>query len=282
MKLKSVKIFIAALSAIIVMSLIMMAVNYFYGSGGPESPQPGSATAVSEKILAQARANASSRAKSLPSYRTGLSTDSMKPQGGIMLVKNSDFGGVAEDPQDLLSALNEMAGGDKDKPAPVRLTENDLKKKIVVSAPDKKEPIPGAYAMPELGESTCTRMGVMNMIKAPVDFEVFKTSETWAVFAASHKWHSTIEVKGGLHKLSPGFSNINFSQESVVILVSVSDLPNGIFKITGVKKTARNILVQYRLDPLAMSAENKTRKYNFYSAAIIPKKNLPVKLEQVP
>ncbi|MBI4801267.1 MAG: hypothetical protein HY796_01970 [Elusimicrobia bacterium] len=281
MNSKNIKIIIALFFAIIVMSLIMTAVNYFY-SPDPAGPPPDSPSAAAEKLLAQARAGASSRETALPSYRTGLSTGSMKLQGGIMLVKNSDFNGVAENPQDLLAALNEMAGGDKNKPAPIRLTENDLKKKIVVSAPDKTEQVPGAYAMPELGESAYTRMGVMNMIKAPVDFEVFKTSQTWSVFAASHKWHSTVEVKGGGHRLGPEFSRINFQQESVVVLVSMSDLPNGIFKITGVKTTAGNILVQYRVDSLAISSESKTKEYNFYSAAIIPKKSLPVKLEQVP
>ena len=50
-----------------------------------------------------------------------------------------------------------------------------------------KEPSPGGYEMPELGESGRARMGVLNMIRAPVDFEIFKTSESWSAFASTHK-----------------------------------------------------------------------------------------------
>jgi len=267
MNSKTVKILIAVFSAIIVIFFMLMALNYYYGPGRPARPQPGSVSVFAEKVLTQARVNARTRELFPPSYRTGLSTESIRSAGAIMLVRSEDFKGVAEKPQDMLEILTGMSGSNKKKAAPVRLTEKDLTKKIFVPGSGKKEPSAGAYAMPQLGDSSYAQMGVMTMIKAPVAFEVFKTSETWSAFASSHKGH---------------FPDADFSREQIVILVSASELPNGIFKITEIKKTARNILVRYRVDPLAMSSESKSKEYDFYSAAAIPKTALPVRLEQAP
>lgn len=279
MNQRTIKIIIALLALILVISLIMLAVNYRY-RGGPAAPPPEEPGAVAQKVLEQAQAAALAKMQTLPSYRAALSTEAAtpRPQGSIMVVKNRDFGGVAENPQDLLAALNEMAGGDKDKPAPIHLSESDLDKKITVAPPDRTGQVAGSYKVPGLGTGGEAPSGALNMIKAPVDFEVYKTSESWSAFTAAHKWHPTVAAQGGREK----FSNIDFAKDSVVVLVSVSDLPNGIFKIAGVASAARNIVVQYRVDPLAISAENKDNVYNVYPAAVIPKKDLPVKLEQVP
>ena len=61
-----------------------------------------------------------------PDYRTGLSTGSVRSQGAIMLVKNVEFDGVAEEPEGMMDRLAEMSGSNKKKIAPIPLTEQDL------------------------------------------------------------------------------------------------------------------------------------------------------------
>ena len=64
--------------------------------------------------------------KAPPVYRTGLSTGSVRSQGAIMLVKNVEFDGVAEEPEGMMDRLAEMSGSNKKKIAPIPLTEQDL------------------------------------------------------------------------------------------------------------------------------------------------------------
>src|SRR3989339_611667 len=137
MKKKIIKTIIALLSAAVVMSLIMAAVNYVYGDRSDFVP--GAPAVDAQKALNEAHDRNLDRLQSLPSYRTSPSTGTAGtgPQGSLMVVKSRDFGGVAESPKDLLAALNEMAGGDeKEKPAPIHLTESDLNKKISVAPPE--------------------------------------------------------------------------------------------------------------------------------------------------
>lgn len=279
-----VKVGIALLALILMMSLIMVFVNYRYRAApGPSSAEDPSSAA--QRALEQSRAMVQAKAASLPSYRAALSTETAaapdpgKPRGGMMVVKNRDFDGIVEPPKDIFSALNDMAGEDEDKPAPVSLKEADLDKKISIAPPDRTGPVSGAYKMPGLQDGGYAPMGALNMIKAPVDFEVYKTSESWQAFASSHKWHSTAD--GGQNH-ARNLSDVDFSRESVVVLVSMSDLPHGIFKVAEVAAAQGNLMVRYRVDPLAISASSDNKEIYFYAAAVIPKSGLPVKLEQVP
>jgi len=260
MNVKTIKLLIAFFAGLILLFLAFMVLNH---SDSPVPAQaPGfSATAAAQRILAEAAAGV--RENTPPSYRAGLSTESISSEGAIMLVKSGEFEGVAEDPQSMLDTLSEMSGSGRKKISPVSLTDKDLDRVVAVAGSGFPAGAPGVSAVPELGSSG---MGAKTMITAPVDYQFFTSSETWSAFASSHKGH---------------FPEADFSKERMVILVSVSELPSGIFKIAGVNKTAKEAVVLYRVDPLAMSAESGAKEQDFYAAAAIPKK-LDVRLEQVP
>jgi len=263
MNVRTIKLLIIFFSGVICIFVAFIALNY-YDSGRPVPAF--SASAEAQRILAEAAASAGTREKAPIAYRTDLPTGSVRSEGAIMLVKNGEFDGVAEDPSSMMDTLTELSGSNKKKNPPIHFTEQDLDKKVVLSRTgDPENPHKGR--VPGLSDSTSSlRMGEITMITAPVDYQLFSTPETWQAFASSHKGR---------------FPAADFSTERMLILVSVSDLPSGIFKITGVKKTPRETVVLYRVDPLAMSAESAVKEHDFYSAAPVPK-GPDVRLEQVP
>jgi hypothetical protein len=179
----------------------------------------------------------------------------------------------------MAEVLDELGGGSKHKPAPVALKDKDLDKAISIGGGEGLEQDLTASTMPELGRGP-GQEGV-TLLKAPVDFKVFKSSETWWAFANTHKCVSTVDAEAVARLKLSLLSGPDFPRNWVVVLVSVSDLPNGILKIVGVEKAGKTLLVSYRVDPLAMSAASIRDQHDFYSAAVIPA-GLPVKLIQVP
>jgi len=263
MSTRTIKLLIGFFLGLICLFAGLIALNYF--DKAPETPGF-SASAVAQRALAEAAYSADTKEKAPIIYRTDLATGSVSSQGAIMVVKNGEFGGVAEEPEDMMSRLTELSGSNKKKNPPIRFTEQDLDKTVVISRTNEPEPQLNHSSVPGMDDSTSTlQMGKMNMITAPVDYQLFTGSETWRAFAISHKGH---------------FPAADFSKERMLILVSVSDMPSCIFKITGVKKTPRETLVLYRVDPLAMSAENEAKEYEFYSAVPVPK-GTAIKLQQV-
>ncbi len=256
---------------LIIVFLLLIALNYI-GSltgeraelpGQEKHEEPGSAVAAAQQALAEARAAGGGRASMIPSYRHGLSTAAVNSSGAISLVKEKDFSGVAEKPKDMMSMLSEMAGGDRRKPAPIRLSEADLDKKVRQLGGESKEPRLNK-AMPELGRGASNE-GV-TLLSAPVDYKVFKSSETWWAFANSRK------IKPVPH---------DFGAADLLILVSMSDFPNCIFGVAGVERTKKETVVRYRVNPLAMSAGASKDERDSYASAPVPK-GRPVRLEQVP
>ncbi|HOW90408.1 MAG TPA: hypothetical protein PL037_08995, partial [Elusimicrobiales bacterium] len=160
-----------------------------------------------------------------------------------------------------------MSGANRRKAAPVLLTEKDMFKKVTVARIGKPEAPLTPSSVPGLGQSSAAAGGGgVIMVTAPVDYQIFRSSASWNAFTASHKGH---------------FPGIDFSKEQMLILVSVSDLPSGIFKIKSVQRSGKETVVRYWVDPLAMSAENEIKEHDFYSAAAVPR-GLDVRLEQVP
>ncbi|MCM2266434.1 MAG: hypothetical protein NDI60_01520 [Elusimicrobiales bacterium] len=273
-------------SGLIVVFSLLMLVNFFGSLAGrrldlpgQEGPKAASAEAAAQEALAAARQGASPRASMIPSYRQGLSTAAVKTEGAIMLVKEKAFGGVVEEPKGMMEMLGELSGGDKNKPAPVSLKESDLGKKVSIGLDPGKEPSLAGSSMPELGRRP-GQEGV-TLLKAPVDYKLFKSSETWAAFTASRKCSANPEAAAGLKPVPSSFAAPDFSRDLVVVLVSVSELPNGIFKIVKVEKAAREVVISYRVDPLAMAAGAENSQHDFYSGAVIPG-GLKVRLSQVP
>ncbi len=273
-------------AGLIVLFVLLIGVNYL-GSlagrgddlrrGAEEASR--SAAARAAAALAAARQSGGARASLVPGYRQGLSTASVKAEGAINLVKEKDFGGVAEKPKSMMEVLDELSGGDKSKPQPIALKARDLDKKIRVEGDPGKEPSLKGAAMPELGRGP-GQEGV-TLLSAPVDYKLFRSSETWTAFTARRKCRAETEASSGFRPAVSAFAAPDFSRDAVVVLVSMSDLPNGIFKIVKAEKAGREIVVSYRVDPLAMSAGAPTPQHDFYSGAVIPA-GLKVRLAQVP
>ena len=260
MNRKTINIILVLFLGILCTFLVRMA----FKRNDTVSPAAGfSAGAQAERILAEARVSANTKENVPVSYRTGLTTDSVRSEGAIMIVKNKEFEGISEDPQGMMDMLTDMSGSNKKKNPPVYLTDKDLDKKIVVELSGKPGAPLSASVVPEMGKSSS---GGKAMISAPVDYKVFKDSETWQAFASTHKGR---------------FPQADFSREAMLILVSVSDLPSGIFKIDSLRKSAKETAVLYRVDPLAMAAGSGANEQNFYSAVAVPK-TIDIKLEQIP
>ena len=286
MDTKFLRTLIYMFSGLIVVFSLLMLVNYFGSLAGARLDLPGQeaaakkesgAAALAREALAAAQYGGVARGSMIPSYRPGLSTSAVKTDGAIMLVRERSFDGVAEAPKDLMAVLGEMSGGDKSKPAPIAMKVTDLDKKIAVGGVAGQEARRAVQPMPELGRQP-GREGV-TLLNAPVDYKVFKSSETWRAFTASRKCRSAFEAGSGGTPASSSFASPDFSRDSVVVLVSVSELPNGIFKIIKVERTGKELWLDYRVDPLAMAAGGD--QHDFYSAAVIPK-GAPLKLRQVP
>ncbi|MDA8131359.1 MAG: hypothetical protein M0011_07640 [Elusimicrobia bacterium] len=282
MDTRIVRLFIYIFSGLIAAFSLLMLANYLGTLTGERTEraevgeqQEDDPRAMAGQAIAAARAASRSGSQYIP-FRTGLSTSAaVTSVGGIRLVKDQDFNGVAEKPQGMMDMLNEMGGGKK-KPAPVKLEDSDLDRKMRKIGEDPAEQKLKAAAMPELGRGG-GQEGV-TLLTAPVDFKVFKSSETWWAFANSHKCRSDLQSAS----VGPrGVPSPDFSRERVLVLVSVSDLPNGIFRITAVSAAGGKVVVSYRVDPMAMSAGNYEPQHDFYSASAIPARG-EVKLSQVP
>lgn len=185
-------------------------------------------------------------------------------KGAIKIVQEPNFQEVAEKPKTQIEFLQEMANAKK-KPV-MELEESDLNKKVNLyyqsNAADK---VPASY-VPEFNVEEDLKTPKKTMISAPVEYKIFKNEKDWQEFANSHR----------IRKIEPDFKN-----SYVLILVSTSELPNGIFKIDSLKKENGGVTVLYRVDPLEMAADNSNSTPNHYSAINIPKTD-KIQLKQIP
>lgn len=199
------------------------------------------------------------RQDELPSDRTGLSTATAG--GAIMLVKEERFKDVAEKPKDPMAELREMG---KKRTEPVALGAGALDKKLNSPSLSSTGTKLTNGVMPELGRKD--NMEGVTLITAPVDYKLFKDQAVWDTFAQSRR----IKIKH------------DFSASDLIILVPVSDFPAGIFKIAAVEKSAKETLVKYRVDPMAMSSGSDEEQRSGYAYAAVPRKCPPIRLQQVP
>lgn len=244
-----------------------------------EAAKPPSAEELANQALAAARRSGGGSASMQPYYKQKLSSAAVNSNGAIMLVKEKGFKEVAEKPKTMNEVLEELGGGDKKKPAPVALKYKDLDKKINIGGSERLEPKLGVSTMPELGRGPAQDGAAL--LQAPVDFKVFRSSDTWQAFAITHKCLSPASGTREANRTAVPIAAPDFAKEWIVVLVSLSDLPNGIFEIVKVAESGKELAVSYRVDPLALSAAASRDQHDFYSAAVIPAA-LPVKLTQVP
>lgn len=274
MDVKFLRTLLIASSALVAVFAFLILVNYLGSLSGSRADMPGQeegggklpvSDELAQQAMTAARYGGGPRASMIPSSRQGLSTAAVNSQGAIMMVRDKNFGGVAEPPKDMMSILSELGGGDKKKPAPIRLKESDLDGEIksLGGGPDKEPRLKGA-AMPEMGRGA-GQEGV-TLLSAPVDYKIFKSSETWWAFVNSRK-------------LKP--ENRDFSAYDLLILVSLSDFPSRIFNITGIERGKKETVVSYRVNPLAMASELAPGQTDSYPSAPVPK-GVAIRLQQVP
>ena len=289
MDLKVLRTLIYVFSGLLVLFCLLILVNYVGSISGSSRGLPGQEAAeekiqdpaaMAEQALAAARYSGGARASMIPASRQGLSTGAVNSAGAIMLVKDDNFSGVAEAPQDMMDLLSTLSGGDKKKPSPIAMKESDLDKKIMnVGGAPPAEASLKASAIPEMGRGAAQEG--LTLFTAPVDYKIFKSSGTWWAFANSHKCRSVSETGPESGSTASPLTAPDFSREAVVVLVSVSELPNGIFRIIKYEKAGKALLISYKVDPMAMAAGGEDSRHDFYSAAVIPK-SAAVKLIQVP
>ncbi len=178
----------------------------------------------------------------------------------IKIVKEKDFMEVAEKPKSPMQKLIEMAQGKK-KPS-IYIDEKDLNKKINLYGKVSENQKLQTAEVPQPGEEPKSRL---TRISAPVTYKVFKEENSWKEFIKTHKVR---EIK------------TDFSKNDVLILVSNSELPNGIFIADSFKLVKDIITVYYKVNPLEMSAMSENKMQHHFSAINIPKKT-NIKLEQI-
>lgn len=222
------------------------------------------AVKIAEKMLFESKKNIENRRDFGRRLEFPKTSTAVYTHGAISIVKDSDFEGVNEKPKSLMERMRDMARVRKDKMSSIQLDEKDFEKKIFISTTVMKQSVKGSK-VPGLGEDE--QASKLTMITAPVDYKLFKSDKTWKAFASSQKGN---------------FPNIDFEKENVVILVSVSDFPSGIFKIVDTIKESKEIIIKYRVNPLIMSSDHKPDTHDHYTAFSISKADLPIRLVQIP
>lgn len=195
-----------------------------------------------------------------PMPQNDMSGKSTFETDAIKIVKDKNFMEVAEKPKSPMQQLLEMAKGREKNP--IYLSEKDLNKKINLYDKLSNEENLKPSQVPLPGEEPKSRL---SKISAPVTYKLFKNQTDWEAFIKENKVR---EIK------------TDFSKNDVLILVSNSELPNGIFMADSFKKEKNATIVYYRVNPLEMSSKSETKKQFHYSAINIPK-NCEVKLEQI-
>ncbi len=195
------------------------------------------------------------------SSKKDIKSSDIVNEGNIRLIKEKDFKEVAEKPKDPMAELAELARS-RNK-VMVKLDENELDSKINLYDKIKKEENIKRTYVPEPGKE----INSVTPIYAPCNYKVFKTKDEWESFISHNK------VKERL--------NIDFSKENVLILVSDSILPSGIFEIDSYEKKANKIIVKYRVNVFEIAEENTSSKADYYTAIKIPKGYKEVELKQI-
>ena len=176
----------------------------------------------------------------------------------IKLIKEKGFEDIAEKPVDPFKELAEKEKARRQ--TYVKLHESDLKKHIVLSTASFDN-----MKIKEYQISSQAASGYQ-MIYAPCDYIVFKSSPSWIEFINNHKVREKI--------------NPDFSKENVVVIVSKSELPPGIFRVKDVSFDKKTAFVNFYVDVFEISEENPEARPNFYSAVKVPK-GFDIKLRQI-
>ncbi len=214
---------------------------------------------------AQAVAEAEHAARNRESRRPDMPLSpgaEVRSEGGIMIVRDRNFEYAAEKPKSMDQMLREMAQAKQ--PALMSLNDAQLRGMRIKPGGGPYEGAVRTSAVPLPGGEM--QEGGPGMISAPVDYKLFRNRNAWNAFRSSRKGE---------------FPESDFSSNFPLILVSLSDLPSCIFKITGVAPARAAVNVYYRLDPLAMADDGTGKSYEIFASTLVPA-GFDVKLVQVP
>ena len=101
----------------------------------------------------------------------------------------------------------------------------------------------------------------LTLIEAPVSVKRIKTLDEYKAFKT--------QARGS-------YPTADFAKEEVVVLESVSNLPDKVFEIVDIAPEGGNLKVRYRVNVFGLD-----KKINTHSAQKIDKSSLPIILEQV-
>lgn len=217
------------------------------------------ASVLAEKMLFEAKKKMEDMEHRGRGFGPEKKYENVYSSGAIKIVKDPEFEGVSPPPKSVMEKLNEMAGGRK-KISPVEL--GDFDKKVSILRSEENELSASEVPLPGKEE----KYRPLKILKAWVDYKIFTTKQNWEAFSSSHK----------VRELNP-----DFSRQNILILVSLSGMPSGIFNIVECGRKAGKIRVDYKLNPVVMSDKYEGER-NLYSACLVDKSRLPVELKQVP
>ncbi|MBO4556199.1 MAG: hypothetical protein J5706_05505 [Elusimicrobiales bacterium] len=182
------------------------------------------------------------------------------PEGSTSFVVKigKDFKAVGEKPQSPAKALAGLAAPKK---AGVSLGKNALDKEIMPESSSGTVKLESS-GVPEPG-FPLEKSGI-TMISVPVDYKIFSSADVWKNFADAYR------IK---------FDN-NFAANDLVVLVSLSDFPPGIFSIKEVLSEKGGVKLVYSVNPLLMSAGIEEDLRTQYAVAKIPKGTKKITLVQ--
>ncbi|MCX7641145.1 MAG: hypothetical protein N2Z20_00740 [Elusimicrobiales bacterium] len=202
--------------------------------------------------------NAIEQAKGRLNYQVNVASTEVFNTEAIKLIKEKKIDDIAEKTLDPFTQMAELAK--TKRKTYVNLKESDLDKKIA--------PNPSSFERLKVMEyDVSSSTSNASLIYAPCDFAIFKTSPSWESFKSLHKIRNDVKV--------------DFSKENIIVIVSKSELPPGIFKIDNVIIQGDVAIVNYRVDVLEMAEDNPNAKTNFYSATTVLKKVKSIRLNQV-
>jgi len=197
----------------------------------------------------------------LPYEKYDMSPET-NPEGSTsMLMKmKGDFKGVGEKPKNPMQILNDMAAPEKPF---VSFSKSDYDGKIMISSESAQPKLDRSEGVPEPGLPL--ERSRITKISAPLDYKIYRDAKVWKAFADAN-----------------GIKTDNdFNKNALIVLISMSDFPNGIFSIKEIKKEDGGLTVYYSVNPLLMSAGIEENLRNQYAVSAIPKDTKTVTLKQI-
>lgn len=179
---------------------------------------------------------------------------------GVIVVEEPQYVDDADIPSQLskikvqgLDRVISRSGGSIEAP------EDDGEENPIVLGEVDKTAVPSATAPTEVNPADADSK--ISMIEAPVNARVIKTLEEYKAFKRTARGK---------------YPKADFSKDYVVVLESVSNLPDKVFEIQDVQEDNGKMVVIYRVNIFGLD-----QKTNTHSAVRIDKSDLPVELKQV-